>query len=387
MYKVQSVLFNKNAFTKEVAIDFIHRNGFKLKKIDETNKFYRFRQFTPAYLKKQGYNHVITKKMGGVEFIIFYKEGFVVEGGTISASQKSSIINNLSSITKEEALADYKKLREEVGCNGLTKISPLSKIGNKFVDFFTFPQRIETKGKTGMNFFDFWEKKSIYAKKAYIQKIIAFYKRTAPNTPVLKVWVRIFNLGFGSITIFRPLVAMGIYCRYKPTSVLDFTMGWGGRLVGACAVDVPKYIGIDLNPTLKEPYAKMIDMLKPLTNTKITIMFQDCLKVDYSKIDYDMVLTSPPYYNIEIYTGSTKQSKDDWDNNFYEPILRMTWTHLKKGGHYCLNVPKEVYERVCQKVLGNADDFIPLVKSQRSRIGSTANPNKIYAEFIYVWRK
>ena len=90
MYRIQSVLFNKNAFTKEVAIDFIHRNGFKLKKIDETKKFYRFRQFTPAYLKKQGYNHIITKKMDGIEFIIFYKEGFDIQSHKIGKGLGSS---------------------------------------------------------------------------------------------------------------------------------------------------------------------------------------------------------------------------------------------------------------------------------------------------------
>ena len=32
----------------------------------------------------------------------------------------------------------------------------------------------------------------------------------------------------------------------------DPCMGWGGRLVGACALDIPKYIGIDLNKSLEK---------------------------------------------------------------------------------------------------------------------------------------
>ena len=39
---------------------------------------------------------------------------------------------------------------------------------------------------------------------------------------------------------------MEIYHLFNPHTVLDPTMGWGGRLVGACVLDVPKYIGIDL---------------------------------------------------------------------------------------------------------------------------------------------
>ena len=307
-------------------------------------------------------------------------------GGKITPTQKSAMIKEMSSITKEEALADYTKL-EEVGCDKLTTIPPLSKIGNKVVDFFTFPQRIETKGKTGLNFFDFWDTKSFYAKKPYIQRILAYFKNKDPTQSSLKMWRSIFNLYFGAVTIFRPLVAMGIYCKYKPKCVLDFTMGWGGRLIGACAVDVPKYIGIDLNTSLETPYKKMIEMIQPMTETKITVLFKDALKVDYSKYDYDMVFTSPPYYNLEIYKGTTKQTKDDWDNNFYEPVFTKTWQHLQRGGHYCLNVPKEVYERVCLKVLGKADEFIPLVKAQRKKVGEAKDQTKKYGEFIYVWRK
>jgi DNA modification methylase len=164
-------------------------------------------------------------------------------------------------------------------------------------------------------------------------------------------------------------------------------MGWGGRLVGACAVDVPKYIGIDLNTSLKKPYTDMIKMLKPLTDTKIDVRFKDALKVDYSKLDYDMVFTSPPYYNLEIYEGTVKKTKDDWDDQFYKPIFTKTWTHLKKGGHYCLNVPREVYERVCLDIFGKADELIPLVKAERKKVGEAKDPKKKYGEFIYVWRK
>ena len=296
------------------------------------------------------------------------------------------MIKQLSNISKEEALADYEKL-EEVGCDGLTKIPPLSKIGNKVVDYFTFPQRIETKGKSNINFFEFWDKRFQFAKKPYIQRILEYLKNKNPDNSALKIWRSIYNLYFSSITIFRPLVAMGIYCRYKPQCVLDFNMGWGGRLVGACAVDVPKYIGIDLNKSLKKPYMEMIKMLKPLTDTKIDVRFQDALKVDYSKLDYDMVFTSPPYYNLEIYEGTVKKTKEDWDAEFYKPVFEMTWTHLKKDGHYCLNVPREVYERVCLKVFGKADELIPLVKAERKRVGEAKDPSKKYGEFIYVWKK
>jgi 16S rRNA G966 N2-methylase RsmD len=120
---------------------------------------------------------------------------------------------------------------------------------------------------------------------------------------------------------------MDIYNRFKPTSILDFTMGWGGRLVGACAMDIPSYIGIDLNKNLIKPYEEMVKTLKELgTKTEIKLIFKDALKVDYSKLNYDCVFTSPPYYNIELYTG-TKASHlflPAFSYNFHVPKPWMT---------------------------------------------------------------
>jgi hypothetical protein len=140
-----------------------------------------------------------------------------------------------------------------------------------------------------------------------------------------------------------------------------------------------------MNDKLRQPYEQMVKMVQPMTDTKITLMFKDALTVDYGKLDYDMVFTSPPYYNIELYNKTTQQSKDDWDANFYDPIIRKTFAGLKMGGHYCLNIPAEVYDRVALKILGGADIKVPLNKTQRQAVafkGGTA-----YTELVYIWIK
>jgi hypothetical protein len=63
---------------------------------------------------------------------------------------------------------------------------------------------------------------------------------------------------------------------------------------------------------------------------------------------------------------------------FYAPVITATFLHLQEGGHYCLNVNRELYEGVCTKILGQATDMIPLKKSKRQND---------YGEFIYVWKK
>ena len=128
----------------------------------------------------------------------------------------------------------------------LTKISNETRIGNKFVDHFTFLQRLETIGIKGMNYFDF-VLNTEYHKKKYIKNLLDYQKGEDKYVALY----RVFKLHCGSIGLFKPLTAMEIYSRFKPRSILDFCMGWAGSLVGAAALDVPNYIGIDLNKNLK----------------------------------------------------------------------------------------------------------------------------------------
>jgi len=290
--------------------------------------------------------------------------------------QKKSIAKKILDITEKDVEIDFNNLRE-LGCE---KKKVLSKIGNDSVNYFTFQERLNTVGNKNINFFDVWRNKKSLAKKKYVSNILSYYKNRNPHYPETKVWFRISNLYFSSISIFKPQIAMDIYCLYNPKCILDFTMGWGGRLIGACALNIPKYIGIDYNNNLKEPYEKMTNFLKKHSSTEIELYFQDAVSMDYSKLNYDLVLTSPPYYNIETYGENEIQTKEEWNDKFYKPIFEKTFQHLKVGGHYCINIPNEVYENVAIKILGNPFTKIPLPKAKRSS-------SEKYHEFIYVWKK
>jgi len=292
---------------------------------------------------------------------------------SITRKEKIRLTKAIYPITKEEALNDYEQLRslpppyqQQQG----------SRLGNTFVNYFTDVERLDTKSKMNISFFELWNNRKEYSKKNYVKNYLKFKKEGGADE--IHSWWCLFNLYFGSINVFKPITAMVVYDKYKPKSVLDPTMGWGGRLVGATILNIPSYYGIDLNKGLRGPYTEMLKELKGRTKTKITIKFQDAVKTDYSKIEYDMVLTSPPYYNVEIYNGTKKHTKEEWNKNFYEPLFTNTWRHLRRGGHYCLNVPVEVYETVCIGLWGKADDIIPLYLNARGNG---------YKEMIYVWKK
>lgn len=302
-----------------------------------------------------------------------------IYGGILSKKTKKNIASHISRVTKKQAVDSFQKLKQ-TGCKPQ---KPKSRIGNDFVDYFTHYERLHTIGNKGIDFFDFYEHRNIHKKQKYIQNMLDFYRKDRGlDEKDPRVWKYIFNMYFGAVHIFKPLNAVEIYCKFKPTSILDFTMGWGGRMIAAVALGIPRYTGIDLNTNLKLPYDEMVNTLKTageMENTVVDLRFQDALTVDYSQIDYDMVFTSPPYYNIELYRGTAEKTEADWNNEFYIPIFTKTMQHLKSGGHYCLNIPESVYKTVCIPLFGKSPKKIILKKSNRV--------DSPYKEYIYIWKK
>jgi hypothetical protein len=302
-----------------------------------------------------------------------------------SQKEKEAIVQQINPISLEQAEKSYLDLCN-LKCKGAIAASANIQTGNDIVDKFTFIERLNTKGHVGIDFYTFWYNRVYFSKIGYVQKMLDYY-RSRDITEIRK-WKYIFNLYFSSISIFRPVMSMEIYCKYTPKiAILDPTMGWGGRLIGACALNLPKYIGIDANKYLSEPYKKMMDFVADKTETKIEVFFQDALTMDYSQLQYDMVFTSPPYYNIEIYRKNSlkteeKKTKEEWNTEFYKPLFEKTWENMQTPGYYCLNIPSEIYHECCVPILGKYSRKIALKKQTRKK--SAANK---YSEYIYIWEK
>ena len=290
------------------------------------------------------------------------------------------ISKSIKNITIQNINSDYDKL-VQVG-NNASLMSPRCRIGNDVVDYFTFKERLNTRGKYDINFFEFVEQIEDFKKKKFIRNMLVYYdtvknKNKTKNTYV--VLKEVYNICISAINIFRPIVSMEVYSLYKPTSILDFCAGWGGRLVGACALNIDRYTGIDINTNLKPGYDDMIQFLNTKSTTEIAMHFVSATLVDYSQITYDLVLTSPPYYSIEKYSNNEPyESKSDMNTMFYTPVIMNTYKYLSVGGRYCLNINKEMYDKVCVPVLGCADEILPFKKSKRQNE---------YSESIYVWFK
>ena len=188
--------------------------------------------------------------------------------------EKLYISRQIKSISKEEI---EKEMQELIKINkDAYKQSSRYRIGNNIVDYFTFTQRLETRGKYNINFFDFLENIDYFKEKKFIRNMIHYYdtvknKNKTKNDFIVKK--EIFNICISAINIRRPIMCMEIYCKYKPNTILDFCAGWGGALVGASALGIKKYIGIEINQQLKTPYNNLISFLKKNSSTEIEMYF------------------------------------------------------------------------------------------------------------------
>jgi len=283
------------------------------------------------------------------------------------------------------------------------------KLGNKIIDYFTFTKRLETKGKYNCSFFDFVENIEEFKKKQFIQNMLYFKTKTKKKN-IYYIYKQIYDICITSVNIMRPIYCMELFTKYKPHTVLNFCSGWGGSLLACSVLNVPKYIGIEINTSLKEPYSNMISFLEKrketekikktekrkenktiiendtiienktiIENTKFEMYFQDALLFDYESITYDCVFTSPPYYFLEKYENNNiYENKKIMDNNFYIPLFTKTYKGLSPGGYYMINICSEIYEKILIPLLGESHEKIPYNKYKR---------NNIYKEYTYIWKK
>jgi len=299
----------------------------------------------------------------------------------IKEEEKFYISKQIKNISINDVEREMDKLIE-IGSNAHL-MSPRSRNGNNIVDYFTFTQRLETKGKYNTNFYEFVENIEEFKKKKFIQNMLIYYKEVKNKNNTKNEYIvlkEVYNICISAINIIRPLVYMEIYAKYKPKCILDFCAGWGGAAVAASALNIEKYIGIEINTNLVKPYEKLVEYLhNKNSGTKIEMIFDNALNIDYSKLSYDFVFTSPPYYFIQKYENNVEyETKREMDEKFYIPLFNITYNGLQPGGYYIINVCKEVYENVLIKLFGEAHEIYPYKKSKRQND---------YNEIVYVWKK
>lgn len=295
------------------------------------------------------------------------------------------IASIVRSVTKEEVIASYKAL-QEAPC---VKKIHFGRSGIKTLDHYFFKHRMKAKTKGGLSFADAIASPE---RVAFLSDLVRRYKKVDPATlsrsDLLKKQYDVFQLYYGTVNQFRPIVAKWVYCKLKPTvGILDFSAGWGGRCLAAMSIGVP-YIGIDANVNLQSAYKSMIREVDP--SAKVQLMFKPSETVDFSKYKYDLIFTSPPYFMLEKYEKMPEyKTKQEFLERFFIPVVKKAWRSLQRKGHMALNMPKEMYEAVKPYLPRLYTTYeLPLINRNPASAALQKDlKNAPRSELIYVWRK
>ena len=151
---------------------------------------------------------------------------------------------------------------------------------------------------------------------------------------------------------FKPNVAKAMYDYYNVKNVLDFSMGWGDRLAGFYAsMNTELYVGVDPrkeNHPIYEQQARYYDSHLTFFEKEKKTKFHCDAAEDFNFDEYydtfDIIFTSPPYFNIERYGNDDNQSWvrykdiDSWNYQFLQKALDNMIPTLKSGGKLCVNI-------------------------------------------------
>jgi 16S rRNA G966 N2-methylase RsmD len=151
---------------------------------------------------------------------------------------------------------------------------------------------------------------------------------------------------------FKPVVAKALYDMVGAKNVLDISAGWGDRLCGFMSSEKGEhYVGIDPRKENHPIYEEQYQFYKKHngffeTDKRATFHESPAEDMDYSDyLDYfDIVFSSPPYFNVERYSYDDTQSWvrynniDSWNRLFLHKTIEKVWPTIRKGGYLAINI-------------------------------------------------
>lgn len=209
------------------------------------------------------------------------------------------------------------------------------RVGMKLCEHF-FPNFFDIENKDGNSFKSLW-------KADKLEKVLR-WNRKSHSTPYLSELRRgiYFNYKLAKSTMYRPQMAKMVVTNLGAKRVLDPCAGWGGRMLGSVAAGA-EYVAFEPNTETYESLLKLIKLLG--IEDKVRIIKDSALEMDkYDIGEFDLILTSPPYFDLEVYSHEDTQSIKGcdtysmWVNNFLKPLIELSISHMKQNGWSCWNV-------------------------------------------------
>jgi len=291
-----------------------------------------------------------------------------------------------------------KRISEEIKTtykDGSLFLPQALRVGSSISDFFTQEVRMEVGHERFLSPQTAWKS----SKKSFINYLLnpeMFNKDVTARALKSALAMRSYVA-----SQFKPQSAKVIYDFFQAKNVLDFSAGWGDRLVGFHASNAESYVGIDPNSKLHEKYKAISEFCN--TGKKTEFICSPAEDADLGDREFDFVFTSPPYFTLERYSKEETQSwkrypkMDKWLGGFLFPTLTKCWNHLSEGGRICVNIADAYTQGQREEIC------LPMLKYMES-LGATyegvigyemgARPGKnmgdsslMFCEPIWVWSK
>lgn len=146
--------------------------------------------------------------------------------------------------------------------------------------------------------------------------------------------------GLASVTKYRAGLSKYLVKHFGATRVLDPCIGWGGRMIGTLAAGAT-YIGCEPDP---RTFAGLQGILADIGRE--AELYNEPAETRLPQIpteSVDMILTSPPYFTLELYGGGDQSVKegmtwDAWVTNWLRPVVHEALQCLRPNGVSCWSV-------------------------------------------------
>jgi 16S rRNA G966 N2-methylase RsmD len=237
------------------------------------------------------------------------------------------------SYTEQQLKKDWEELKKFVCENDSTNST--TRVGMKLCEHF-FSNFYKIKNSKGESFESSWNKDTLI-------KVLR-WNRKSHSTPYLSEIKRgiYFCTGLTKNTMFRPHLAKTIVSNFPGQAVLDPCAGWGGRMLGTVSTG-KKYIAFEPNTQTYNNLLNLAEFLNIKDKVEIYNIGAEHMN-DFIKEKVDMILTSPPYFNLEIYSAEKTQSEnqhssyEQWRDVWLADVIKKAISHLNDFGVSCWNV-------------------------------------------------
>lgn len=218
---------------------------------------------------------------------------------------------------------------------------------NLLTDYFTESERIKCNFRNKMSPLDYFDVHYDEINNAFKLSKISKKTHLVKNLDIIKFKDYMFNK-IKFCNNFRISIALTILGIFKPKRWLDMSAGWGDRLIASILYGVDEYLGVDPNPGLQEGYNKIIDTL--VDNDKkqnFQVIHSGFENANLPNKKYDLVFTSPPFFDFEVYSSDENDSLvkydtlEKWYNGFLMTSINKAIEYISMYGTLILYIDFE----------------------------------------------